>query len=133
MTDQWPQSWTRAAIEMCVLAVVRQHGPTHGYEIAQRLRDAGLGEIKGGTLYPVLGRLEQRGQLSSEWIGGVGGPGRKLVDITDEGGRALDAVVSEWMTWVGRVVATVGGQESTSGGQQPCGQPQAAAPRRLEP
>ncbi|NEE04589.1 PadR family transcriptional regulator [Phytoactinopolyspora halotolerans] len=117
---------------MCVLALVRQHGPTHGYEIAQRLRDAGLGDIKGGTLYPVLGRLEQRGRLRSEWISGEGGPGRKLVSITDEGRRALDAVVAEWKTWVGLVAATVEDPDNASGGQQPCEAPQATARRRRE-
>ena len=108
MGDQWPQSWTRAAIEMCVLALVEQDGPTHGYEIAQRLRRAGLGDIKGGTLYPVLGRLEDRGQLHSEWSGGVGGPGRKVVNITDEGVRALAELTTEWSIWTQRVAGVVG-------------------------
>jgi PadR family transcriptional regulator PadR len=109
MSDQWPQAWTRAAIEMCVLGLVRQSGPTHGYEIAQRLRGAGLGDIKGGTLYPVLGRLEDRGHLRSHWAGGVGGPGRKVVGITDEGVRVLDGLVADWGTWTNRVAITIGG------------------------
>ncbi|WP_307849654.1 PadR family transcriptional regulator [Qaidamihabitans albus] len=117
MTDQWPQAWTRAAIEMCVLALVKESGLTHGYEIAQRLRDAGLGDIKGGTLYPILGRLEDRGQLRSQWTGGVGGPGRKIVDITDEGVRVLEASVADWVAWTGRVAATIGVTHSTPGGQ----------------
>lgn len=117
MTDQWPQAWTRAAIEMCVLALVNESGLTHGYEIAQRLRRAGLGDIKGGTLYPVLGRLEERGYLRSHWTGGVGGPGRKVVEITDEGVRALESSVSDWTTWTGRVAAVVGVTHSTSGAQ----------------
>lgn len=94
---------------MCVLALVKQSGPTHGYQIAQRLRDAGLGDIKGGTLYPVLGRLEDRGHLRSHWTGGVGGPGRKVVGITDEGVRVLDELVADWGTWTGRVAVTTGG------------------------
>lgn len=92
---------------MCVLALVHQSGATHGYEIAQRLRRAGLGEIKGGTLYPVLGRLEERGLLHSHWSSGVGGPGRKLVVITDTGVRSLEAMVADWTTWARRVTATV--------------------------
>jgi len=56
----WPPSWTRASLELAVLALVCAHGPTHGYDVARRLRDAGLGEVKGGTLYPVLGRLEEQ-------------------------------------------------------------------------
>jgi PadR family transcriptional regulator, regulatory protein PadR len=102
---------------MCVLALVHQSGATHGYEIAQRLRGAGLGEIKGGTLYPVLGRLEQRGLLHSHWSSGVGGPGRKLVVITDTGIRSLEAMVADWTTWTGCVAAAVEASSNTSGGE----------------
>lgn len=114
VSDQWPQAWTRAVIEMCVLALVKQAGPTHGYEIAQRLRDAGLGDIKGGTLYPVLGRLEDRGHLRSHWTGGVSGPGRKVVGITDEGARVLEAQVADWAMWTDRVAVTTGITRGTS-------------------
>lgn len=100
---------------MCVLAIVRQSGPTHGYEIAQRLRKAGLGEIKGGTLYPVLGRLEERGYLHSHWSSGVGGPGRKLVVITDTGIHALDGLIADWTTWTRRVAETVNPSPRPSG------------------
>lgn len=117
MAEQWPQAWTRAAIEMCVLAIVKRGGPTHGYEIAQRLRHAGLGDIKGGTLYPVLGRLEERGHLRSRWTGGVGGPGRKVVEITDDGAGALEALIADWATWSARVAVTAGITQNVSGGQ----------------
>ncbi|WP_369793004.1 helix-turn-helix transcriptional regulator, partial [Kocuria sp. ZOR0020] len=29
-------------------------GPTYGYQITTQLAEAGLGELKGGTLYPLL-------------------------------------------------------------------------------
>lgn len=67
----------------------------------------GLGEIKGGTLYPVLGRLEDRGHLRSHWISGTGGPGRKLVEITPRGSRALDDAARAWATWTSQVAATL--------------------------
>lgn len=92
---------------MCVLAIVRATGPTHGYDVAKQLRHAGLGEIKGGTLYPVLGRLDERGHIRSHWVGGTGGPGRKLVEITAAGSQALDETADAWSTWTGRVAATV--------------------------
>lgn len=115
MNDSWPQAWTRAALEMCVLAIVRATGPTHGYDVAKQLRHAGLGEIKGGTLYPVLGRLEERGHLRSHWTGGAGGPGRKLVEITTAGSRTLDETASAWAAWTDRVAATVSAAPARSG------------------
>jgi PadR family transcriptional regulator PadR len=103
----WPPSWTRASLELAVLALVCEHGPTHGYDVARRLRDAGLGEVKGGTLYPVLGRLEEQGLLASHWSAGEGGPGRKVVEATAAGRRELGARRRAWRTWTDRVAAVL--------------------------
>ena len=55
--QQWPGEWMRGVLSLCVLRVVAD-GPTYGYAIAARLADVGLGPVKGGTLYPILTRLE---------------------------------------------------------------------------
>jgi PadR family transcriptional regulator PadR len=47
----------RGVLELCVLGALRG-GPSYGYALAQSLEQAGLGTVKGGTLYPLLGRLE---------------------------------------------------------------------------
>lgn len=60
----------------------------HGYAIARLLEEAGLGPVKGGTLYPVLARLQAAGQVAPRWEPGDRGPGRKYYALTD-GGRAL--------------------------------------------
>src|SRR5690625_7349935 len=54
----YPSEWLRGVLELCVLRVLAD-GATYGYAIAAELAQAGLGEIKGGTLYPLLGRLEK--------------------------------------------------------------------------
>ncbi len=54
----------RGVLSLCVLRVVAD-GPTYGYAIAARLADAGLGTVKGGTLYPLLTRLQTEGLVSS--------------------------------------------------------------------
>ena len=99
----WPTAWTRAALEMTALAVVCAHGPTHGYDVAKRLQAAGLGEVKGGTLYPVLGRLADQGLLDSHWEPGDGGPGRKVVTATAAGHRALAHRAARWSQWTAAV------------------------------
>lgn len=99
----WPSSWTRAALELCALRAVDMAGTTHGYEVARRLQAAGLGDIKGGTLYPVLSRLEEQGLTRTWWVEGAGGPGRKLITITEEGKRELAARTKQWQSWNGRV------------------------------
>ncbi len=82
--DRWPSEWLRGVLELCVLGALTQ-GPTHGYALAQRIEAAGLGAVKGGTLYPLLTRLEGDGLVVASWQAGEGGPGRKVFSLTDDG------------------------------------------------
>ncbi|MCC2319711.1 PadR family transcriptional regulator [Cellulomonas xiejunii] len=91
----WPGEWLRGVLSLCALRVLAD-GPTYGYDIAQRLAAAGLGEIKGGTLYPLLGRLHAAGLLDEEWRPGDGGPGRKYYALTDAGRTHLRDESARW-------------------------------------
>ncbi|WP_432545752.1 PadR family transcriptional regulator [Kineococcus sp. SYSU DK004] len=118
----WPAEWMRGVLSLCVLGVVAE-GRTYGYAVATRLARAGLGAVKGGTLYPVLGRLEADGFVTSSWGAGDGGPGRKFFDVTDAGRRHLAERAGAWRTFTSRaasllpegdgapVPAAVGGSE----------------------
>lgn len=108
MVDQseWPGEWLRGALEVCVLRALADE-PTYGYEIASRLSEAGLGPIKGGTLYPLLKRFEDAGWVEVEWRAGDGGPGRKYYVLTGTGRAALEARAGRWLKFaaiVGRVL-----------------------------
>lgn len=91
----WPTEWLRGALSTCVLHVIAG-GPTYGYAIASALAEAGLGTIKGGTLYPLLARLEEAGLVTVEWRAGDGGPGRKFYDLTDAGRAEHEHQTAEW-------------------------------------
>lgn len=91
----------RGVLSLCVLRVVAD-GPTYGYAIAARLADAGLGSVKGGTLYPILTRLETEGLVSSSWEAGDGGPGRKFFTLTAAGDRALLERADQWRVFTER-------------------------------
>lgn len=93
--DPWPGEWLRGVLSLCALRVLAD-GPTYGYDIAQRLAAAGLGDIKGGTLYPLLGRLHAAGLLDEEWRPGDGGPGRKYYALTDAGRTHLHHEGVRW-------------------------------------
>lgn len=110
----WPGEWMRGVLSLCVLAVVAEQ-ETYGYAVAQRLQAAGLGKVKGGTLYPVLTRLEKEGLLTAGWREGAGGPGRKFFAATPEGRAALRARTEDWLTFTGRATALL----ATSGRVQP--------------
>ena len=87
--------WTRAVLEMAVLTVLAD-GDLHGYAVAQRLAEIGLGRVRGGALYPVLGRMEAGGLVRSAWQAGEGGPGRKVYSATEDGVRELARQRAAW-------------------------------------
>jgi PadR family transcriptional regulator, regulatory protein PadR len=86
----------RGVLPLCTLAVVATHGPTYGYAITRSLADAGLGTVKGGTLYPLLQRLEDDGLVSTSWREGERGPSRKYYTVTDPGRTALHDAAERW-------------------------------------
>lgn len=92
----WPGDWLRGVLAVCVLRVLAD-GPTYGYALGLRLAEAGLGSVKGGTLYPALTRLEQAGLLDVQWRAGEGGPGRKYYALTDAGRAELERSATRWV------------------------------------
>lgn len=94
-TQGWPNDWLRGVLEVCVLRAVAQ-APTYGYAIAADLEAAGLGAIKGGTLYPLLTRFEKAGVVAPEWRTGESGPARKYYALTDHGRSELETLTARW-------------------------------------
>lgn len=94
--------WLRGVLELCVLRTLAG-GPTYGYAIAAELAEAGFGDIKGGTLYPLLGRLEKNALVTVEWRAGDGGPGRKYFALTDAGRAALEQGTTQWRAFAATV------------------------------
>ncbi len=92
---EWPADWLRGVLGLCVLRVLAD-GPTYGYAVAQRLADDGLGQLKGGTLYPLLSRFETAGLVEVEWRPGESGPGRKYYALTAAGHRELAERSARW-------------------------------------
>lgn len=90
METDWPSEWLRAALRLAVLALVDRTERAYGYRIAALLAKGGLGEIQGGTLYPLLRRLEQDDLVRSWWEEGISGPGRKHYRITTAGSAELE-------------------------------------------
>nr|WP_205164208.1 PadR family transcriptional regulator [Arthrobacter roseus] len=92
----------RAALTVCVLKTL-DGGPTYGYAIATDLERAGFGDVKGGTLYPLLTRLETAGLVTTEWRKGDGGPGRKYFTLTEAGRTELTAQSARWQDFTTHV------------------------------
>jgi PadR family transcriptional regulator PadR len=87
--------WLRGVLDLCVLALLARR-ESYGYEIAQALDAAGLGRIQGGTLYPVLLRLQRTGLVTAGWQEGGSGPARKYYRLTPDGDEMLRRTAGEW-------------------------------------
>lgn len=91
----WPSPWLRGMLGLAILSVLDSQ-ESHGYAIAQSLQDRGFGRVTGGSLYPVLGRLEDAGHVETRWAEGDGGPGRKVYTLTAAGRKELTAQEHSW-------------------------------------
>lgn len=95
VTAAWPAQWLRGVLELAVLAVI-DRGETYGYRIAADLEEAGFGVVKGGTLYPLLARLEEDGAVTAAWRESESGPGRKWYSTTPAGRARLHDQSGAW-------------------------------------
>lgn len=97
----------RGTLELVLLALLRD-GDRYGYEIVTELD--GTFEMKEGTLYPVLYRLENAGLVESYWETQERGPARKYYRITPEGRVSLKLQTEEWRSFVAVVDQVLGGK-----------------------
>jgi transcriptional regulator len=73
-------------------------GENHGLGIANRVRQItdGTFDVKPGSLFPALHRLEERGWLSAEWGESENRRRAKYYRLTRTGRRHLEAETASW-------------------------------------
>jgi poly-beta-hydroxybutyrate-responsive repressor len=76
------------------LLLLLARGPTHGYELLERLPEL-LGDerVDVGNVYRALRSLEEEGLVTSEWRADLPGPAKRTYTLTDEGRELLEAWV----------------------------------------
>lgn len=91
----------RGTAELAVLSVL-DSGRRYGYELLKLLRGLGEGalEVKEGTLYPLLHRLEDAGHIAATWEAEGRARPRKYYAITTEGRAHLALLRTEWSALV---------------------------------
>lgn len=85
----------RGTLEGCILKVIAVE-TTYGYEIMEKLLRHGFDDIREGTIYPLLVRLEKKELIRSEIRPSPLGPSRKYYSITREGKDMLDSFAACW-------------------------------------
>lgn len=91
----------RGTLELLLLALLDER-ERYGYEIVSELeeRSGGAFEMKEGTLYPVLYRLEEAGHVEPYWETQARGVPRKYYRITDAGRAERARKEHEWWSFV---------------------------------
>jgi PadR family transcriptional regulator, regulatory protein PadR len=92
----------RGTLELVLLHLLAEQ-ERYGYELTAELaaRSGGAYELKEGTLYPVLYRLEKAGRVEPYWATQERGVPRKYYRITAGGRAELDRQRREWESFVG--------------------------------
>ncbi|MFC0531960.1 PadR family transcriptional regulator [Phytohabitans kaempferiae] len=95
--DRLRRELARGTAELAVLSVL-DTGRRYGYELLKLLQGTadGVLEVKEGTLYPLLHRLEDGGHITAEWEAAGRVRPRKYYAITPDGRDRLAMLRKEW-------------------------------------
>jgi len=83
-----------------VLQCLHSMGPLHGYGIARRLEQVSEDamQLKQGTIYPALVRLQEKGWIVAEWGVSENNRKAKFYSITRTGRKQLVVETTQWKT-----------------------------------
>ena len=85
----------KGILEGCILKIIDQ-SETYGYEIVVKLQENGFQDVKEGTLYPLLLRLEKKKLILASYKPSPLGPSRKYYSLTRDGREYLDSFFVNW-------------------------------------
>ncbi len=86
----------KGILEGCILKII-DDSETYGYEIVNKLQEKGFREVKEGTLYPLLLRLEKKKLIQAAYKPSPLGPSRKYYSLTAEGRSYVDDFYESWL------------------------------------
>lgn len=88
----------------------------YGYEITKKVHNLTNGtiQLKEGSLYPALHKLEKQGLVEGYWVQQEPGrPGRKYYKITDEGIKTVELEKEKWKSYMSIMGRVIYGEENT--------------------
>ncbi len=92
----------KGVLDGCVLQIISKK-EIYGYELVQELRGYGFETIVGGTVYPLLQKLEKQHLIKSELKKSPDGPDRKYFSLTEAGEEYLVNFKQHWESLVNKV------------------------------
>lgn len=100
MSNNFQRDLLRGSLDLMVLSVLADE-PQYGYSIQKQIREVSQGrvDLKAGTLYPLLHRLEADKLIRSKWDESTGRR-RKWYELTKAGHKRLQAQTQQWYSYV---------------------------------
>jgi PadR family transcriptional regulator len=92
-----PTELMKGTLDLLILRTLTL-GPRHGLEISRRIEQVtnGTFEVKPGSLFPALHRLEEQGFVLSEWGESDARRRAKFYRLTKAGRKQVDAETANW-------------------------------------
>jgi transcriptional regulator len=92
-----PTTLLQGTLDLLVLRAVMA-GPMHGLAISRRIEQMtnGTFQVKPGSLFPALHRMEEAGWLLGAWGDSENRRKAKFYKLTEAGERQLQAETAQW-------------------------------------
>lgn len=92
-----PSDLIQGTLDVLILKSLASE-PRHGWAIAKRIQAASgdVLQIKQGSLYPALHRLEHQGLIKAEWRTNETGRDARFYTLTRSGRAQLQAELEQW-------------------------------------
>ena len=92
----WKAQLRKGAAELAVLAVLDRQ-ETYGVDLLERVQMGGGFDLAGGSIYPLLNRLQNEGKIRGRWVEDADASHpRKYYALTKAGRAVLGEMILEW-------------------------------------
>ena len=93
--NNWQTQLRKGLLELCILNFLSRR-EYYGYDLVHELKRFDVLQMREGTIYPILARLEEDGLVASRVGPSTSGPPRKYFRITESGTQAAEAMNRHW-------------------------------------
>ncbi|MFX1516440.1 MAG: PadR family transcriptional regulator [Promethearchaeota archaeon] len=103
IVKHWERDIRRGLLQLMILMLIRlRTEDAHGYGLIKLIRETGIGiDLKAGTVYPLLKRMEDDGMITSHMADDVDSPGvpRKIYTITEVGEDMIEEMIGTYFSY----------------------------------
>ncbi len=103
IVKHWERDIRRGLLQLMILMLIRlRTQDAHGYGLIKLIRETNIGiDLKAGTVYPLLKRMEDDGMITSHTADDIDSPGvpRKIYTITEIGEEMIEEMIGTYFSY----------------------------------